>query len=115
MPPPSDVAWFLVILQEETISVPWLEMPPPSAAELPLTVQLVSVLVAVVRVAVEQAAAADRGGVAADGAVGQRGRAVGCPTPPPTLAEFPLTVQLVSVAWRGLQKMPPPLRWRSFR
>ena len=45
MPPPSDVAWFLMIVQEETFSVPWLEMPPPSTAELPLTVQLVSVAV----------------------------------------------------------------------
>ena len=46
MPPPSDVAWFVMILQEETFSVPWLAMPPPSTAELPLTVQLVSVAVA---------------------------------------------------------------------
>ena len=45
MPPPVDVAWFLVMLLEETFSVPWLEMPPPATAELPLTVQLVSVVV----------------------------------------------------------------------
>ena len=46
MPPPSDAAWFVMILQEETVSVPWLAMPPPSRAELPLTVQSVSVAVA---------------------------------------------------------------------
>jgi hypothetical protein len=44
MPPPWDVAWFLLILLEETFRVPWLEMPPPATAELPLTVQLVSVV-----------------------------------------------------------------------
>ena len=33
-------------LLEATFSVPWLEMPPPATAELPLTVQLVSVTVA---------------------------------------------------------------------
>ena len=49
--------------------------PPPYEAELPLTVQLVSV--AVLRVPIAHAAAAGRaGGVAADGAVGQRERAV---------------------------------------
>ena len=53
MPPPSDDAWFVRILQEETISVPWLARPPPSPAELPLTVQLVSVAVPLI-VAVEQ-------------------------------------------------------------
>ena len=47
MPPPSDVAWFLMIVLEETFSVPWLKMPPPFD-----------------------------GGVAADSAVGQRGRAI---------------------------------------
>ena len=41
MPPPSDVAWSERILQEETVSVPWLAIPPPSAAEFPLTVQFV--------------------------------------------------------------------------
>ena len=46
MPPPSDDAWFVMIWQEETVSVPWLAMPPPLTAELPLTVQLVSVAVA---------------------------------------------------------------------
>ena len=47
--------------------------PPPFwVAELPLTVQLVSV---VARTVVAQAAAVPGGGVAADGAVGQRGRA----------------------------------------
>ena len=49
--------------------------PPPSPAELPLTVQLVSV--GVPRIVV-QAAAATVGGVAADRAVGQCGRAVEC-------------------------------------
>ena len=43
-------------------------------------------------------AAAVVGGVAADGAVGQRGRAVAAlHRPPPPEAELPLTVQLVSV------------------
>ena len=45
--------------------------PPLTVAELPLTVQLVSV---VVPESLQHAAAADGGGVAADGAVGQRGR-----------------------------------------
>jgi len=45
MPPPLDVAWFLMILLDATFSVPWLEMPPPATAELPLTVQLVSAVV----------------------------------------------------------------------
>ena len=123
---PLGVAWFLVILLEETISVPWLAMPPPSAAELPLTVQLVSVAapcstltlalnrpppcggglpltVQLVSVAVppgcSTAAAVAAGGVAADGAVGQRGRAVVVLDSRRRFpAEFPLTVQLVSVA-----------------
>ena len=75
MPPPSDDAWFVMIWQEETFSVPWLAMPPPSTAELPLTVQVVKRGRgrAVGVVAVEQAAAA-------------------------AAAELPLTVQLVSVA-----------------
>ena len=71
MPPPSDVAVLLMILLEATFSVP----------------------------SVENAAAVD-GGVAADGAVGQRGRAAvaSLNRPPPLpLAELPLTVQLVSV------------------
>ena len=42
---PADVAWLLLMLLEATFSVPWLEMPPPATAELPLTVQLVSVVV----------------------------------------------------------------------
>ena len=60
-------------------------------AELPLTVPLVSV---VVPTSVQAAAVA--GGVAADGAVGQRGRAV-VDRPPPLPAVLPLMVQLVSV------------------
>ena len=36
MPPPADVAWLLMMLLEATFSVPWLEMPPPATAELPL-------------------------------------------------------------------------------
>ena len=51
---------------------PKLARPPPRSAELPLTVQLVSV--AVPNLLTQ--AAAEAGGVAADGAVGQRGRAV---------------------------------------
>ena len=46
MPPPSDDAWFVMIWQEETFSVPWLAMPPPSTAELPLTVQVFRLAVA---------------------------------------------------------------------
>ena len=57
----------------------------------------------------QQAAAGELGGVAADGAIGQRGRAVELYRPPPsTLAELPLTVQLVSVAvprrWPGRRR-----------
>ena len=70
--------------------------PPPLAAELPLTVQLVSVAVPPYDV---QAAAVVGGGVAADGAVGQRGRAVPNVAQAAAVdaAELPLTVQLVSV------------------
>ena len=46
MPPPSDAARFVMIWQVETVSLPWLAMPPPLTAELPLTVQSVSVAVA---------------------------------------------------------------------
>ena len=75
-------------------------------AELPLTVQLVSV---VVPSFVVQAAAV-AGGVAADGAVGQRGLAVGSVyRPPPLVAELPLTVQSVSVAVPSKLSRPPPL------
>ena len=42
-PPAPPLALLLMILLEPTFSVPWLEMPPPATAELPLTVQLVSV------------------------------------------------------------------------
>ena len=49
--------------------------------------------------AVDQAAAVADGGVAADGAVGQRRCAqVGVDRPPPLAAELPLIVQSVSVA-----------------
>ena len=84
-----------------------LFMPPPlPVAELPLTVQLVSVVVPnIVAVVAEaaggHAAAVASGGVAADGAVGQRGRGRQKPVarpPPLPVAELPLTVQLVSVA-----------------
>ena len=95
-PPAPPLAWLLMILLEATFSVPWLAMPPPATAELPLTVQLVSVVECRI---VGQAAAVAGGGVAADGAVGQRGRtAVELSRPPPLApAELPLTVQLVSV------------------
>ncbi len=47
-PPPTALpgASFLLILLLATLSVPRSEMPPPATAELPLTVQLVSVAVA---------------------------------------------------------------------
>ena len=61
-------------VQSVSVAVPQslYRPPPPTPAELPLTVQLVSV---VVPPSLSQAAAVDCGGVAADGAVGQRGRA----------------------------------------
>ena len=52
--------------------MPWLAMPPPATAVLPLTVQLVSVLVDAIASELSSAAAVAGGGVAADGAVGQR-------------------------------------------
>ena len=68
--------------------------PPPRQAELPLTVQLISV--AAPKAVVQ--AAAKAGGVAADGAVRQRGRAIVVQaTAAPSAAELPLTVQFVSV------------------
>ena len=76
-------------------------------AELPLTVQLVSV-------AVRRCSCTGRrrraGGVAADGAVGQRGRAAArcCTGRRRTLAELPLTVQLVSVVVPPVATRPPP-------
>ena len=74
---------------------------------LPLTVQLVSVAVPGIEVQHTAAAVAAVGGVAADGAVGQRGRAVMTLTrPPPLPAELPLTVQLVSVAVADTFDMP---------
>ena len=113
-------------MQLVSVVVPYVEFrpPPPSPAELPLIVQLVSVavpkfvqaaaarrkaelplMVQLVSVAVPpsghvHAAAvaycAD-GGVAADGAVGQRDRSVVGDRPPPSLAVLSLTVQSVSV------------------
>ena len=51
-----------------------------------------------------------RGGVAADGAVGQRGRAVVTVHPAAVdAAELPLTVQLVSVSVPSSLSRPPPL------
>ena len=80
-------------------------------AELPLTVQLVSVVVPS-RLNRPPPCRCRAGGVAADGAVGQRGRAaevVQPPPPLPVLAELPLTVQLVSVAVPPSLYRPPPL------
>ena len=114
-PPAPPLAWLLMMLLEATLSVPWLKMPPPATAELPLTVQLVSVVVT--ERSVVQAAAVAGGGVAADRAVGQRwscrtGCAEECPAavyPPPLAAELPLTVQLVSVVVPADVSRPPPL------
>ena len=61
-------------------------------AELPLTVQLLSVAVP------EELDRPPYAGVAADGAVAQRGRAVVGQAAAVAVAELPLTVQLVSVA-----------------
>ena len=58
-------------VQLVSVAVPELDRPPP-IGELPLTVQLVSVAVPTLN-------RPPLGGVAADGAVGQRGRAVDCP------------------------------------
>ena len=97
-PPPLSLAELPLTVQ--LVSVAVHEEPSHAAAawlaELPLTVQLVSVAVPPMIV---QAAAAVAGGVAADGAVGQRGRAaVRAVRPPPKpWAELPLMVQLVSV------------------
>ena len=76
-------------------------MPPPLLpAELPLTVQLVSVAVPAM-----MPPPLVPGGVAADGAVGQRRRG-GADAAAVAAAELPLTVLLVSVAVAA--KMPPP-------
>ena len=77
-------------VQLVSVSEPPVATPPPIEAELPLMVQLVSVAVPVV-----DQAAADSGGVAADGAVGQRGRAAcSCTSAAAAVAaELPLTVQ----------------------
>ena len=76
-------------------------------AELPLTVQLVSVVVP----ATLNRPPPSSGGVAADGAVGQRGGGakVLYTPPPPPVAELLLTVQLVSVSVPPEVSMPPPL------
>ena len=73
---PLVVAVFPATMVLPRVTVPLaLYKPPPSpSAELPLTVQLVSV---VAPPDVVQAAAVLGGGVAADRAVGQRGRAAG--------------------------------------
>ena len=70
------MARLLLIVLELTFSVPWLEMPPPATAELPLTVAAGQR--GLPRRGVVQAAAIAGGGVAADGAVGQRWS---CPIP----------------------------------
>ena len=88
-------------------SVAVFNTPPPAPlAELPLTVQLVSVAVLADGVFHASSSAGAAGGVSADGAVGQRGcaqpivhaaAAVEAVRAAPR-ATFPLTVQLVSVA-----------------
>ena len=80
-------------------------------AELPLTVQLVSVVVPLRCTGRRRLG----GGVAADGAVGQRGRAaVAEQAAAVAAAELPLTVQLVSVVVPHVAARPPPSR-RSCR
>ena len=127
--PPPVWAMFSAMVQLSSVACA-AKMPPPySPAVLPLTVQLVSVAV-MARMPPPRAA----GGVAADGAVGQRRRARRQMPPPSPPAVLPLTVQLVSVAVlgvdaaaavdaggvaadgaagqrrRALAKMPPPRR-----
>src|SRR5262249_11160964 len=74
MPPPLDVAWLLLTAPPATVSVPWLAMPPPAAAELSLTVAPLTV--------VEPRVALLR-------------------PPPLRVAELPLTVQSVRVVVAG--------------
>src|SRR5260370_25793910 len=81
MPPPEDVAWLLLMVLEATFSVPWLKRPPPTLAELPLTVLLVSVVVPT--------------------------EALSRP-PPLTVAELPLTVELGRVVVPAPAPTPPP-------
>ena len=86
-----------------------MNRPPPfPEAELPLTVQLVSVVVPPSLYRPPPFAGA---GVAADGAVGQRGRAarVVQGRRRSQTAELPLTVQLVSVVVPPSLYRPPPL------
>ena len=84
-----------------------------TAAELPLTVQLVRVVVPPIASYKPPPCA---GGVAADGAVGQRGSArvasvAAVVRPPPSVAaELPLMVQSVSVSRAPSLNRPPPLR-----
>src|SRR5262249_23174506 len=44
MPPPADAARLLLMVLSATFSVPWLEMPPPTTAELLLTLVPVTVV-----------------------------------------------------------------------
>ena len=108
-PPPFAEAKFPLKVQSFSVVVPKkVYRPPPFAAELPLTVHVGQRGRAD---EVVQAAAAAAGGVAADRAAGQRGRADGVYRPPPFCeAELPLTVQSVSVVvpyWSVYR--PPPL------
>ncbi len=120
-------------MQLVSVAVPLFQTPPPTPeAEFPLTVQLVSVAVP----PFHTPPPSSPGRVSVDSAVGQRGRAtvpyaaavqvsadgelvsVAVPPmplnrpPPLTSAEFPLTVQLVSVVVPALLPTPPPyLPW----
>ena len=73
MPPPSVAAELPLTVLLVSVAVPMASMPPPRLpAELPLTVLLVSVAVVA-----KMPPPLSLGGVAADGAVGQRRRAGG--------------------------------------
>ena len=90
-----------VVRAQLAVRLPYrVQTPPPSTpAELPLTVQLVSVVVPS-KLPGRRRRRKSTDGVAADGAVGQRSRAAeaGQPAAVRLSAELPLTVQLVSVA-----------------
>src|SRR5437867_470802 len=45
LPPLADVSWLLLILLGAVVRLAWWKLPPPSLAELPLTVELISVVV----------------------------------------------------------------------